>query len=133
MLIGITPDKEKAKSIVKMVETTLQMISETNYKKYPSNVTKEYYEVIRESISIILLLDGYKTLGKGAHKELITYLTKNYPEFTQQELSLIEELRRLRNKISYDGFFIDEDYIERNKDYFLEIIKKLKKTIKTKL
>ena len=120
MLIGTTPDKEKSESILKMVETTLEMISETNFKKYPSNVTKEYYEIIRELISVILLLDGYKTFGEGAHKELIDYLTKNCSDFTQQELNLIEELRKLRNKVAYDGFFIDKSYIERNKSYFLK-------------
>ena len=59
-LIRITPNKEKAQSILKMVNTTLDMIKQIDKSKFPSNVTKEYYEVIRELASIILLLDGYK-------------------------------------------------------------------------
>ena len=47
-LIKITPDKEKAKSILKMVEKTLEMINSLDINKFPSNITKEYYEVIRE-------------------------------------------------------------------------------------
>ena len=57
-LIRVTPDKEKARSILKMVEATLEMIRFIDKIKFPSNVAKEYYEIIRELISIILLLDG---------------------------------------------------------------------------
>ena len=41
-----------------------------------SNITKEYYDLIRELISVVLLLDGYKTYGEGAHKKLIEYLNQ---------------------------------------------------------
>jgi hypothetical protein len=40
-------------------------------KKFTSHVVKEYYEVIRELITVILLLDGYKTHEEGAHKKLV--------------------------------------------------------------
>ena len=60
-LIKITPNGEKAKSILKMAETTIEMIRHIDKSRFPSNIIKEYYEVIRELTSIILLLDGYKT------------------------------------------------------------------------
>ena len=41
-LIRVTPNKEKAKSILKMVETTLEMIRQIDTHKFPSNVAKEY-------------------------------------------------------------------------------------------
>lgn len=47
-----------------MVETTLEMIDTIDSKKFTSLVVKEYYEAIRELITVILLLDGYKTHGK---------------------------------------------------------------------
>jgi len=114
-LIKITPNKEKAKSILKMVETTIEMINNLDVDKFSSNITKEYYEVIRELLSIVLLLDGYKTYGEGAHKKLIEYVKKNYKEFSKYEISLIDNLRNTRNKIAYDGFFVEKDYIERKK------------------
>lgn len=40
-IIKTVPDTEKAKSILKMVETTLEMIGVIDSKKYPSNVLKE--------------------------------------------------------------------------------------------
>ena len=73
-LIKVTPDKEKAKSILKMVDTTIEMIKLIDITKFSSNITKEYYDAIRELISVVLLLDGYETYGEGAHKKLIEYL-----------------------------------------------------------
>lgn len=129
----VTPNKEKAKSILKMVETTIEMINNLDTDKFPSNITKEYYEVIRELLSIVLLLDGYKTYGEGAHKRLIEYAEKNYREFSKYEISLIDNLRNTRNKIAYDGFFVEKDYIERKKKDIEAIIRKLKGIIKKKL
>ncbi len=132
-LIGVTPDKEKVKSILKMVDTTLEMIGLIDLDKFSSNVAKEYYEIIRELISAILLLDGYKTYGEGAHKRLIEYLHANHPEFSEYELRLIDDLRVTRNKIAYDGFFVEKDYIERKIQDIQKIIKKLKESIKKRL
>ena len=101
--------------------------------KFSSNITKEYYDVIRELASIVLLLDGYKTYGEGAHKKLIEYLQINYKEFSEYEISLMDDLRITRNKIAYDGFFVDKGYIERKAKDIQKIIDKLKDTIKKKL
>ena len=85
-LIKITPDKEKARSILKMVEKTLEMVEDIDINKFPSNITKEYYEIIRELLSILLLLEGYKTYGEGAHKKLIEYIKENYKELDTSEI-----------------------------------------------
>ncbi len=132
-LIKITPNKEKAKSILRMVETTLEMVKNINLDRFASNITKEYYESVRELMSIILLLDGYKTYGEGAHKRLIEYIKKNYKEFNDYEIDLIDNLRNTRNKIAYDGFFVQKEYIERKIEDIENIIKKLKDIIKEKL
>ena len=132
-LIKITPNKEKAKSILKMVDTTIEMIKVIDITKFSSNVTKEYYEVIRELLSVILLLDGYKTYGEGAHKKLVEYLKSNYKEFSEYEIYLIDDLRITRNKIAYDGFFVDKDYIGRKIKDIKKIIDKLRAIIDKKI
>ena len=132
-LIKVTPDKLKANSMLKMAEITLNMIKEIDIAKYSSNATKEYYEVIRELMAIILLLDGYKTYGEGAHKKLIDYIVVNYKQFTNYELSLIDDLRTVRNKIAYDGFFVERSYIERKLKDINAIIGKLKEIIQKKI
>ena len=132
-LIKITPDKEKAQSILKMVDTTLEMIKVIDINKFSSNVTKEYYDAIRELMGVVLLLDGYKTYGEGAHKRLVEYIESNYKEFNAYEISLIDDLRITRNKIAYDGFFVDKDYINRKRNDIKKIIDKLKGIIKRKV
>ncbi len=129
-LIKITPNIEKAKSILKMVQTTLEMIKSINISKFSSNVTKEYYDVLRELISVVLLLDGFKTYGEGSHKKLIEYLQLNYNEY---EISIIEDLRVKRNKIAYDGFFVQEEYIKSKINEINHIILKLNEIIHNKL
>ena len=131
-LIKVTPNREKADSILNMVNKILEMISEIDAEKFPSNVIKEYYEVIRELLSVLLLLDGYKTIGEGAHKTLIDYISKNYKEFNGYEISLIDDLRITRNKIAYDGFFVHTDYTKRKKQDIINLINKLKEIIKKK-
>jgi hypothetical protein len=132
-LVKIEPNKEKAKSILKMVETTLAMIKTVDDSKFSSNVVKEYYEVIRELSSIVLLLDGYKTYGEGSHRKLIEYIEKNYSELSEEEVRLIDDLRILRNKIAYDGFFVEKDYIKRKIDVIIKILDKLKDIINRKM
>ncbi len=128
-----TPDKEKAKSIMRMAETTLEMIKTIDDKKFASILLKEYYDVIRELMTAVLLLDGFKTRGEGAHKKLIEHLDENYEQFTEYEISLLDELRGKRNRISYNGFFIPEDYVKRKRKDILEIAFKLKKIISKRL
>ena len=104
-LIKITPDIEKAKSILHMVATTELMIKTLDIdslKTLPRN------EVIRELISILLLLDGYKAYGEGSNMAQIEYLENNYKKFTKH-IMFIDELRGLRNRAAYDGFFVQKD------------------------
>jgi len=109
------------------------MVKQIDMVKFTSNVTKEYYEIIRELMTLVLLLDGYKTFGEGAHKRLIGYLEKNYNQFNSYEISLINSLRITRNKISYDGFFIEETYIQRKLKDIWNIINKLEEIVKEKI
>ena len=132
-LIKITPDKDKARSVLKMVDTTLEMVKSIDINRFPSNVTKEYYEIIRELLSAILLLDGYKTYGEYAHKKQISYLEENYKDFKKHEIYLIDELRVIRNRIAYDGFFIESDYIQRMIKSINSLIIKLKVLVANKI
>lgn len=93
-------------------------------------IIADYYEIIKELITAILLLDGYKTLS---HKDLIDYLQKKYSEFSTGEISVLDDLRILRNRVAYDGFFIEISYLDRNEILFKTIIQKLKILIDKKL
>jgi len=129
-IITITPDKNKALSILKMAELTIDMIKTIDVEKFATNITKEYYEVIRELISVIVLLDGFKIVGEKAHKAMIDYLEEGYKQFTKKEIMLINELRDLRNRIAYNGFFVKKEFISNKLQTINQIIKKLKEIIK---
>jgi len=120
------PDKEKVKSILKMADITLEMVKGIDIAKYSSNITKEYYDIIRELMTAILLHDGYKTYGEGGHKKLIEYLAANRRQFSEYEISLIDDLRVTRNKIANDGFSVDVDYLKRKIKDILKIIGKMR-------
>ncbi len=129
-LIRIAPDKEKAKNILEMIGLIEERIN-TQYKiKFAPLIISDYYEIIKELITALLLIDGYKTLS---HKDLITYLKLNYLVIDVHEIRLIDTLRIIRNRVTYEGFKIQTDYLEDNKLKYIQIIKKLKSLINKKL
>src|SRR3989344_4076554 len=98
-MIKITPDKEKARSMLKMAKTTMDMASAIDYKRFPSNIIVEFYNVARQLMAVIALLDGFKTKGEGAHRTLIEYTAQNYKKLSAYEIHLLYDLRTLRNRI----------------------------------
>lgn len=132
-LINVSPDKEKAKSILRMVDKTLQLIDTIDIDIFPAHVTKEYYDAIRELISIILLLDGLKSYGDRAHKRQIEYIRDHYDEISAHDISIIDDLRVVRNRIAYDGFFVEESYIRPKISNLKKIISKLNTIISEKI
>ena len=128
-IIKITPDKERAKSILKMISLIEERIKMQNRAKMTALIITDYYEIIKELITAVLLLDGYKTLN---HKDLIDYI-KKYSEFSSYEISLLDDLRILRNRVTYEGFFVDFSYLDKNERLFKEIIKKLKNFVNKKI
>jgi hypothetical protein len=126
----IRPDKEMAKSLLKMMEIRLKATESLNKEKFTSIVVEGYYEVIKEGITALMAIDGYKTLS---HEVLIAYLKEFYREFTEYEIQFIDQLRQLRNKIVYKGFFVQTDYLERNERQIKQAIEKFNKIIQKKL
>ena len=129
-LIKITPNKEMAKSILKMTSLLEERIKSEDKEKMTSLIISDYYEIIKELITAILILDGYKTLS---HKDLIDYLKEEYAEFSTNEISILHKVRVLRNRIAYEGFLVESNYLYRNEDIFKSAIEKLKKLIKNKV
>lgn len=128
MILIIKPDKEKAKSLKNMAQTTIERLKETNTSKYPSNTLKDYYDIIHELMEAISLTKGIKFKGDGAHQELIEYIVKEY-NFSEQERIFLQQIRDYRNRISYEGFMINENFIISNDKKIQEIIDKLSNLI----
>lgn len=129
-LIKVTPNRERAVSILRMVSLIEKRIEKEDKEKMAALIIVDYYEMMKELITAILLIDGYKTLS---HKDLIEYLKQHYPEFNQHDISILDRIRVLRNRVSYEGFFIEPSYLTRNENTFKKIIQKLKNVVNKKL
>ena len=132
MKIKISPDKEKAESILKICSNREATLKDLKKMDFPTIIAENYYEIIKELITAIFLVDGIKTIGEYAHKEMIQNLN-NYNLFSHEEIKIIDDLRIRRNKSSYEGKPFEKIYLENNEKNLLEIITKLKGLVKKKL
>jgi len=126
----ITPDKEKARGLLQVIVLREKNIGAMKGDEFTTLVVEGYYEIIKELITALMSVDGWKTVS---HELLIGFLARFYKEVSQAELHTIDQLRKTRNDISYRGVMISQDYLTRNKDAILKIIGKLKRVVEKKL
>ncbi len=120
MIIKTESDIQKARSLVEMGKITLERLKESNIEKYPTNTLNDYYDIIHKLMEAINCLDGFKTKGEGAHKELIEHICKNY-DLSEATKQFLQELREYRNRISYEGFTIKSSYISQNDKRIMDL------------
>jgi len=126
----VSKDENRAKELLKMAELRHSFWSENDFnKKCVSLVVDGYYEVIKELLTAMLYLEGLKS---DNHECLISFLKEKYPEW-YYEVDIIYQLKRIRNNITYRGFFVKPEYLNKNQLEFDHIIKTLKKVIQKKL
>ncbi len=122
-LLKTIPDEGRVRSLRRMAEDTLEFIKKID-EEFTSNLVQNYYGVIRQLMSAIMLKEGFKTYGHGAHMDLIAYMS-NKGNLTDYETSLVDDLRITRNKVLYDGYNVPKSYTKEKKKDILKIIKKL--------
>lgn len=126
----IRPDVEKARALLKMVALREQRLKHMTLPTFSTLLVEDYYEIVKELVTAIMSADGWKTVS---HELLIGYLAEFYHEFSQAEISLMDQLRVIRNDIAYRGVMINPEYIQRNRENILSIIEKLKQVLQKKL
>jgi len=126
----VTPDREMAESLLKMIEIRSDALKLLDAKKHTSIIVDGYYEIIKEAITALMAVDGYKTTS---HEVLIGYLKEFHDAFSDYEIRFIDEMRKIRNKINYKGFFVKEDYLRRNMLEIKNITSKLTAILKNRL
>lgn len=112
--------------MLKMANTRLELWDKKIEDKYIALKVEAYYDIIKELIFAHMYKKGFNCTN---HLCLIAYLKKNIPDF-DYECNKIDELRQLRNEISYRGFAVKKDYLERNEPEFRSIIKRLNDEIR---
>lgn len=128
MIITTKIDKQMAKSLVKMAGITLERLKTTDQEKYPANTLTDYYDAIHKLMEALALLHGIKTKGEGAHQELIDYITKE-EKLNEQARQLLHQMREYRNRIHYEGFDINRNYIVLNEQIINKTICALRERI----
>jgi len=126
MITKITPDKQKARALIKMAEITLERLEKTDREAYPSNTLVDYYDVIHKLLEAIALKEGSKAKGEGAHQELIDYIAKQQ-NINEQNRQFLQQLRDYRNRISYEGFMVNQEFITKNHQRIKTIIDLLRR------
>ncbi|MEK6950252.1 MAG: hypothetical protein AABX13_00825 [Nanoarchaeota archaeon] len=113
MIIKITPDKQKSAALVAIAKITLERLEKTETERYPSNTLLDYYDIIHNLLEALTVQEGIKVKGEGAHQELIEYVVKHYG-FSEQTRQFLQQLREYRNRISYEGFMVNLEFIRAN-------------------
>ncbi len=85
--------------------------------------------VLDKLLEALSLRDGIKIKGEGAHQELIDFIAQKY-SLSEQKRLFLQQMRDYRNRISYEGFMIQKNYIILHKKIILEIISELIEKLK---
>ncbi|MEK6862932.1 MAG: hypothetical protein AABW57_02090 [Nanoarchaeota archaeon] len=126
----ISIDAERPKAILNSILLREKFLKDKNEKEFASIFIETNYEIIKELITALMYLNGYKSLS---HEYLISFLSKFYKDFSEYEINLIDKLRITRNKIAYEGFLVEPDSYTNKKQDIKNIIEKLKDIINNKL
>src|SRR3989344_8126593 len=128
MIIQIRPDKQKSNALIKMGKISLKRLNETDMVEYPSNSLVDLYDVIHKLMEAITIKEGIKMKGEGAHQELIAYISSK-GIINEQIRTFLQQMRDLRNRISYEGFDVNKNYIILNQEKIDKIIEDLFETL----
>lgn len=128
-IFKISKDKDRAKDLFEMAKERLEILKlipkDKDYK-----IIEEYYEIIKELLTALMYLDGYKTLS---HVKLIEYFSSNYRQLNEKEIKLIDTLRKFRIGIVYYGKKISKDFLVNHEISIKCIIKILLDLVKNKI
>lgn len=130
-LIRIQPDSERARSLLKLAKLRYSKIQTFDMEMESSLRAEGHYETMKELITALLFLDGYKTFS---HVSLIAYLGKtDATDFPAADMALIDQLREWRNRIVYYGKFIEPSFLQRNAKQIASVTERLFQLVEQRL
>lgn len=123
----IKPDFGRVSKLTELAMTRYEFWNVEINEKYNALKVEAMYDVIKELILAHMLKNGFNCTN---HLCLIAYLEKNFRNF-KFEIRKINELRMMRNAISYRAINVDKNYLKDNELEIKHIIKKLIDSYKT--
>jgi hypothetical protein len=128
-IFKISKDFARAQDLLNISKERIEIIKILPRDK-PYKILEEYYEILLGLITAIMYIDGYKTLS---HVSAIEYISKNYKVISENQIRIIDTIRKLRHGILYYGKKVKEEYLINNEDEIKNIISILDKCVKDKL
>lgn len=125
----ISKDFVRSRDLFNTAKDRLNEIIPLFPKDKSYKIIEEYYEIVVQLITSIMYADGYKTLS---HTGLIDYL-HNYKKIDNDEIRLIDTLRKIRHGILYYGKQAEKEFLFNHELSIMEVIAKLIKITETKL
>ena len=119
----VRKNPEQARSLVELAKRRLESIEKRKDYEYPQLLIEDYYETMKELVSALIAVHGYKSYS---HECLISFIRQFYPDtLASSQLRFLDDLRKLRSDILYRGREIAEDYLDRNSSEIERILELL--------
>ncbi|MEM2131200.1 MAG: hypothetical protein QXR96_01625 [Candidatus Woesearchaeota archaeon] len=129
----ITPDIERAKNLILEAERKYfvmnEMLNNIGIDDKKANDYIEYcYNILMFLLRAYMLKKGFTSTGIGAHEAEVSFAKTL--DFTEKEISLLDQLRYFRNGILYYGKRFDKEYAEKIIEFTKKKYLKLKEDLK---
>ena len=128
-IFKISKDYDRAKDLLDISKERLDIIKILPKDK-PYKILEEYYEILLGLLTSIMYIDRYKTLS---HISVIEYASKNYKQLSENQINVINTIRKLRHGVLYYGKKVKEEYLINNEKEIKNIIKILNNMVEEKI
>ena len=123
------PDIPRSRSLSMEAENSysalLENVEKVGISDKNANLTiKDSYDIIMELVRSKMLLNGFNSIGLGAHEAEVAYLRDI--GFPAGDVEFANQLRYFRNGITYYGKSFDADYAKKVVAFLKRIFPKLK-------
>ncbi|MBS3166155.1 hypothetical protein J4444_03445 [Candidatus Woesearchaeota archaeon] len=124
-------DRDKARELLLLAEHKEAFWEKVQKEsaQFPTLFLEGHYEIIKELVVAILSLEGWRSEN---HDCLFQYLLEKKKDL-DLDREYLSELRKLRNRIDYNGTKISADLWITNELHLKLLIKALKSYLKQKL
>lgn len=128
----VSKDPDKARALLEMARTIEERVAETDAERFPSQVLKDRFDALRCHLEALAALEGRKASGRGAHAQLIDWAAEEV-DMTEGDRELLHRLRRHRNRIAYEGFSVDADFVDRNQERISRLLGRLQQEVRARM